>query len=235
MFGQKYEHLLRKTTRHETILLKRLWTVSLEIAEIRSSFHQFDVGFNIIIDLIEPGTRVLDLGCGSGTLLQRLRDEKHVKGCGVELDQEKVIRCIERGIQVLKLDLDEGLEGFPNLSYEYVVLSRTLQQLMYPDRVVKEMLRVGFKSIIAFPNYGYWKVGLESIISGRTPCTDTYPHPWFNTPDIHRLTIKDFKEFIRKIGGKIEKEIYIVGDVPRQDLFWSNRRAEWEFCLISSA
>jgi methionine biosynthesis protein MetW len=215
--------------------LKRIRSVPVEIAEIRTPFHQFEVGFSIIIDLIAPGTRVLDLGCGSGSLLQRLQDEKGVQGCGVELDQEKVIRCIERGIQVLKLDLDEGLGGFADLSYEYVILSRTLQQLMYPDRVVKEMLRVGAESIIAFPNYGYWKVSLESLVSGRTPCTDTYPHPWFNTPDVHRLTIKDFREFIHKIGGKIEKEIYIVGDVPRQDLFWSNRRAEWECCLISRA
>ncbi len=209
--------------------------MTLEIAEIRSPFHQFEVGFNIIIDLIAPGTRVLDLGCGSGTLLQRLRDEKNVQGCGVELDQEKVIGCIERGIQVLKLDLDEGLEGFPNRSYEYVVLSRTLQQLMFPDKVVKEMLRVGSKSIIAFPNYGFWKVNVKTLMFGRTPCTESYPHPWFNTPDIHRLTIKDFKEFINTIGGKIEKEIYIVGNLPREDLLWSNRRAEWECCLISGA
>jgi len=205
------------------------------MARSENRFNQFEVGFNIIIDLIAPGTRVLDLGCGSGTLLQRLRDEKDVQGCGVELDQEKVIRCIERGIQVLKFDLDEGLEGFADLSYEYVVLSRTLQQLMYPDRVVKEMLRVGSKSIIAFPNFGHWKVSLESVISGRTPCTDTYPHPWFNTPDVHRLTIKDFRDFIRRIGGKIEKEIFIVGNLPRTDLFWANRRAEWECCLISRA
>jgi len=205
------------------------------MARSEHRFNQFEVGFNIIIDLIAPGTRVLDLGCGSGTLLQRLRDEKDVQGCGVELDQEKVIRCIERGIQVLKFDLDEGLEGFADLSYEYVVLSRTLQQLMYPDRVVKEMLRVGSKSIIAFPNFGHWKVSLESVISGRTPCTDTYPHPWFNTPDVHRLTIKDFRDFIRRIGGKIEKEIFIVDNLPRTDLFWANRRAEWECCLISRA
>jgi len=205
------------------------------MARSENRFNQFEVGFNIIIDLIAPGTHVLDLGCGSGTLLQRLRDEKDVQGCGVELDQEKVIRCIERGIQVLKFDLDEGLEGFADLSYEYVVLSRTLQQLMYPDRVVKEMLRVGSKSIIAFPNFGHWKVSLESVISGRTPCTDTYPHPWFNTPDVHRLTIKDFRDFIRRIGGKIEKEIFIVGNLPRTDLFWANRRAEWECCLISRA
>ena len=205
------------------------------MARSEHRFNQFEVGFNIIIDLIAPATRVLDLGCGSGTLLQRLRDEKDVQGCGVELDQEKVIRCIERGIQVLKFDLDEGLEGFADLSYEYVVLSRTLQQLMYPDRVVKEMLRVGSKSIIAFPNFGHWKVSLESVVSGRTPCTDTYPHPWFNTPDVHRLTIKDFRDFIRRIGGKIEKEIFIVGNLPRTDLFWANRRAEWECCLISRA
>ncbi len=207
--------------------------MSAQIREIRTPFHQFEVGFNIIIDLITPGTRVLDLGCGSGTLLQRLSEEKEVEGCGVELDQEKVIRCIERGIRVMKLDLDEGLEGFPDLSYEYVILSRTLQQLMYPDRLVKEMLRVGSKSIITFPNFGHWRITLEYALTGKMPVSHTYPHPWYNTPDIHRLTIKDFRDFIGKIGAKIEREIFIAKNVPRTDLFLANRRAEWGCCLIS--
>jgi len=205
------------------------------VVEIRTPFHQFEVGFNVIIDLITPGTRVLDLGCGSGTLLQRLRDEKDVEGCGVEVDQDKVIRCIERGIRVLTLDLDEGLEAFPDLSYEYVVLSRTLQQLMYPDRVVREMLRVASKSIITFPNFGYWRIVLEYVFTGRSPICETHPHPWFNTPDIHRLTIKDFREFVRKMGAKIEKEIHIISNVPSNSTFWPNRRAEWGCFLISSA
>ena len=156
--------------------------MSAEVMEIRTPFHKFEVGFNIIIDLITPGTRVLDLGCGSGTLLQRLRDEKDVEGCGVELDQEKVIRSIERGIRVMTLDLDEGLEGFPDFSYEYVVLSRTLQQLMNPERLIKEMLRVGSKSIITFPNFGHWKVILEYVLKGRTPVCETHPHPWVQHP-----------------------------------------------------
>lgn len=156
--------------------------MSAQIREIRTPFHQFEVGFNIIIDLITPGTRVLDLGCGSGTLLQRLSEEKEVEGCGVELDQEKVIRCIERGIRVMKLDLDEGLEGFPDLSYEYVILSRTLQQLMYPDRLVKEMLRVGSKSIITFPNFGHWRITLEYALTGKMPVSHTYPHPCTTLP-----------------------------------------------------
>jgi methionine biosynthesis protein MetW len=209
--------------------------VSAEVREIRTPFHQFEVGFNIIIDLITPETRVLDLGCGSGTLLQRLREEKDVEGCGVELDQEKVIRCIERGIRVMRLDLDEGLEGFPDGSYEYVILSRTLQQLMYPDRLVQEMLRVGSKSIITFPNFGHWKITLEYALTGRMPTAPTYPHPWYNTPDIHRLTIKDFREFVRKIGAKIEREIFIADNVPRTRLFMANRRAQWGCCMISKA
>jgi methionine biosynthesis protein MetW len=208
--------------------------VCAEVVEIRTPFHKFEVGFNIISDLITPGTRVLDLGCGSGTLLQRLRDEKDVEGCGVELDQDKVIRCIERGIRVLTLDLDEGLEAFPDLSYEYVVLSRTLQQLMYPDTVVREMLRVGSKSIITFPNFGYWRVVLEYVFTGRSPVCETHPHPWYNTPDIHRLTIKDFREFVQKMGGRIEKEIHIINNMQSDDTFWPNRRAEWGCFLISS-
>ncbi len=206
-----------------------------ESQEPRTPFHEFQVGFNVIIDMITPGTRVLDLGCGTGTLLQRLRDEKDVEGCGVELDQEKVIRCIERGIRVMTLDLDEGLEGFPDLSYEYVVLSRTLQQLMYPEKVVKEMLRVGSKSIITFPNFGHWKITMEYLVTGKTPVCATHPQPWHNTMDIHRLTISDFREFVKKIGGKIEREIHIIKNVPKQNAFWAHRRAEWGCCLISSA
>jgi methionine biosynthesis protein MetW len=206
-----------------------------EAPRIHTPFHQFEVGFNIIIDLITPGTRVLDLGCGSGTLLARLRDEKDVEGCGVELDQDKVIRCIERGIRVMTLDLDQGLEGFPDLSYEYVVLSRTLQQLANPDRVVREMLRVGSKSVIAFPNFGHWRVAAEFLLTGRTPQCEMYPLPWFSTADIHRITISDFHDFIQEIGGKIEKEVHIIGNRPVQGAFWANRRAQWGCCLVSKA
>jgi len=209
--------------------------VSGAVREIRTPFHEFEVGFNVIIDLIVPGTRVLDLGCGTGTLLQRLRDEKDVVGCGVELDQEKVIRSIERGIRVMTLNLDEGLEGFPDRSYEYVVLSRTLQQLMHPGRLVREMLRVGSKSIITFPNFGHWRIAVEYIATGKTPFCSTHPHPWYNTPDIHRLTLKDFRDFVKTIDGKIEKEIHIINNVARTSAFWAHRRAEWGCFLISAA
>lgn len=198
-------------------------------------FHEFQVGFNVIIDLITPGTRVLDLGCGTGTLLKRLRDEKDVEGCGVELDQEKVIRCIERGIRVMTLDLDEGLEGFPDFSYEYVVLSRTLQQLLNPFNLVKEMLRVGSKSIITFPNFGHWKIALEFLITGRTPVTSSYPRPWYDTEDIHHITIHDFRHFIDDIGGKIEREIHLIDDSRKEKAFWANRRSEWGCFLVSKA
>lgn len=205
-----------------------------DVTEIRTPFHEFEVGFNVVIDMITPGTRVLDLGCGSGTLLRRLRDEKDVEGCGVELNEDKVIQCVEKGIRVMKLDLDQGLEGFPDLSYEYVILSRTLQQLTYPDRLVKEMLRVGSKSIITFPNFGYWKIALEYVRRGRMPMYETHPYPWYNTPDIHPLTINDFRDFMRQIGGKIEQEIFIINNVPRRDAFWANRRAQWGCCLVTA-
>jgi methionine biosynthesis protein MetW len=209
--------------------------VSDEVVEIRTPFHEFEVGFNVIIDLITPGTRVLDLGCGTGTLLQRLRDEKDVEGCGVEFDQEKVIRCVERGIRVMRLDLDQGLGGFPDLSYEYVILSRTLQQLMRPDKLVREMLRVGSKSIIAFPNLAHWRACLEYVVYGRMPITDSHPHPWYATPDIHPLTIKDFHQFVQDINGRIEHEVFIINNRPSTWAFLANRRAQWGCCVISAA
>ncbi len=208
--------------------------MSDQVLEIRTPFHEFEVGFNVIIDLITPSTRVLDLGCGSGTLLARLRDEKDVEGCGVELDQEKVIRCTEKGIRVMTLDLDHGLEGFPDLSYEYVVLSRTLQQIINPERLVREMLRVGSKCIIAFPNFAQWKIALRYLLTGRTPIVKTFPHPWYNTPDIHRVTISDFRYFIHDIGGRIEKEIFIIKDTPGTNISWPNGRAEWGCFQISA-
>lgn len=208
--------------------------MSEQTQEIRTPFHEFEAGFNIIIDLITPGTRVLDLGCGSGTLLARLRDEKDVEGCGVELDQEKVMRCTERGIRVMTLDLDHGLKGFPDLSYEYVVLSRTVQQLARPEHLVREMLRVGSKSIIAFPNFGQWKIRLEYMLTGRTPLVRTFPLPWYSSPDIHRITIDDFRHFISDIGGKIEREFFIIKDEPKPAIFLPNLRADWGCVQISA-
>ncbi len=201
----------------------------------RTPFHQFEVGFDIIIDLITPGTRVLDLGCGSGTLLQRLRDEKEVEGCGVELDQAKVIRCIERGIRVMSLDLDQGLEGFPDFSYEYVV-SQPNSPAAHESRAAGEgNATCGIQIYNRFSKF-------RSLEDTSGICCHR-PHsnrgrvsgPRYNSPDIHRITINDFRDFVNKIGARIEREIFITENVSRPNIFWPNRRSEWGCFQISGA
>ncbi len=144
---------------------------------------------------IADGARVLDLGCGDGVLLAHLRDEKNTRGLGVEIDANNITRCIQWGIDVIEQDIDNGLANFADNSFDTVVLTQTLQAVQKPDVVVKEMLRVGKECVITFPNFGFWQARFHLLLSGKMPVSRFMPYNWYDTPNIHFCTIRDFEEF----------------------------------------
>ncbi|MCK5218739.1 methionine biosynthesis protein MetW [bacterium] len=166
--------------------------------------------YDSIVSLVEPETRVLDLGCGKGELLLRLIKERGVQGRGVEINQAAVIECIHKGLSVFQGNIDEGLADYGKDTYDYVILNQTLQVLPRPDFVINEMLRVGKKVIVSFPNFGYWKVRTRYFFTGRMPQTIKLPAEWYNTPNIHLLTIKDFKMFCKKKNIQIIKSLCLL-------------------------
>lgn len=164
---------------------------------------------NIITDLIEPGSTVLDIGCGDGQLLSLLRDKKNVIPYGIEINENEIAKCLAKGLSVFQGDIDNGLVDYRDNSFDYVILSQTVQTTKNPGFVIKETLRVGKKSIVSFPNFGYLGTRLALLIRGRMPRTRNLPYHWYDTPNIHHLTIRDFYYFCRKLDIKILKKIFL--------------------------
>lgn len=181
---------------------------------------------NSVIDLIAPGSRVLDLGCGSGELLHRLIKEKRVQGTGIDQELSMVTECIRKGIPCYQGNLDEGLTSFSDQSYDFVILSHTLQVIRNPELVLKEILRVGKKALVSVPNFGYWKTRFQLVFRGRMPVHKDLPYQWYNTPNIHLCTAKDFECFAQDQGARILKAVPFQHRKPLVSLFRNLRATE---------
>ena len=192
--------------------------------------------YKIITNIIEKNSRVLDVGCDDGTLMELLKIDKNVDIRGIEISKKKVQICISKGLTVIEGNAEFDLKQFPNDSFDYVVLGQTLQAFINPEIVIKELLRVGKKAIITIPNFGHWKVRLNLLIKGTMPITNSLPNNWYNTPNIHMCTIKDFVKFSKVINFKIFKSLALinknVSNISSSNLFFKNLFGELGIFLI---
>jgi methionine biosynthesis protein MetW len=183
--------------------------------------------YSLITGLIEEGSKVLDLGCGDGELLRALIDQKRVRGRGVDINEENIITCINKGLSVFQLNVDEGLVDYQDNSFDYVILNQTIQEVAKPQKVITEMLRVGRKVVVSFPNFGNLRLLLRMLFVGKMPKNDLLPFEWYDTPNIHFLTVKDFRDFCKKHGITIIKEIHLKGDSVQVPKWYNAPFVNW--------
>ena len=179
------------------------------------------VDLQFIARMIEPGSRLLDVGCGRGALLEYLVNEKPVDGRGIELSTEGVNACVIRGLSVIQGDANTDLKNYPDDAFDYVVLSQTLQAMTAPKEALEQMLRIGKRAIVSFPNFAHWRIRLHLLLKGRMPVSETLPDQWYDTPNIHFCTIKDFTELCREMGITAERAMALsqgADSVQRIDL-----------------
>ena len=192
--------------------------------------------FKVIADIIEKDKRVLDVGCGDGTLMRFLKDNKNIDCRGMEISKNKVQKCIEKGLTVIEGNAENDLIQFPNKSFDYAILSQTLQAFLNPELVINELLRVGKKGIVTIPNFGYWKVRLHLLIKGTMPITKTLPDEWHNTSNLHMCSIKDFVYFTKNRNFKISKSLALNNEnislIKDSNLGYKNLIADLGIFLI---
>jgi methionine biosynthesis protein MetW len=186
----------------------------------------------LIMHHIDRNSRVIDLGCGDGRLMQRLHDEMGCEVMGVEVEQSNIVAIIQRGLPAISADLNEGLVDIPNDSFDFAVLSQTLQQVRNPKRLLLEMLRVAHRALVVVPNFGHWRVRMEVLRRGRTPITQALPYEWYETPNVHFMSMRDFRDLMDGIGLRIVKESPIIKGRSVDQLWGSNLRADSAFYLL---
>ena len=179
-----------------------------------------------IAEIVPPGAHVLDLGCGDGALLARLIGDRGCSGHGVDLDEAQLIACMERGLSVTQFNLDDGLGDYPDNAYDYVILNQTLQVVTRPERIISEMLRVGRRGIVGFPNFGHWRVRWQLAARGIMPRTPALPFEWYDTPNIHQLSVHDFAAFCKEHGIMIVDDHHRIAGRWRIGPLW-RRIAGW--------
>lgn len=212
-------------------------TVSGNDVDTSLSQLQDRADFRLIEELVEPGTRVLDVGCSDGSLLRLLADRRGVDGRGIELSQEGVNLAVAHGLSVIQGDADSDLADYPADAFDYVILSQTIQATRRPDAVLKHMLRIGRNAIVSFPNFGHWRVRLQLALQGRMPVTQKLHYRWYDTPNIHFCTIKDFATLCAAHNFKVER--LVVFDSagkrmgPRSSLSYLNFRGEQAVFLLT--
>jgi methionine biosynthesis protein MetW len=188
--------------------------------------------YAMIGEFVDPGTRVLDLGCGEGELLAWLRENKKVDARGVEFSGPLAQKAIARGVSVYQGDLESALDDYPDAAFDYVILSQTLQETRDPLRVLRGMLRVGKRGIVAFPNFGHWRVRTSHLWSGRAPKTELFPYEWYDSPNIHFLTVLDFEALAQRQTWNVERRIFLSGN--HEVRMMPNLRAEVAVFLVSA-
>lgn len=173
----------------------------------------------LISDWVAPNSRVLDLGCGNGALLEHLHEHKQVTGYGLEIDADNITQCIEKGIPVLEQDIDQGLTNFDEQGFDVVIMAHALQQFRRPDLLLDEMLRIGKEAIITFPNFGHWRNRVHLGIKGHMPVSEFLPYNWYDTPNIHFCTFKDFRDLCQAKGLKVQRWAAVDGQL--RDHWWT--------------